>query len=93
VLADTGGANLALTTSYFSTVTASTATLAAGVNGQIKTFAMVADGGDMVITVSNAGWKTSGTGTIRFGTIGEACTLQYINAKWFCIGNNGAVFA
>ena len=92
-LADTGAANLALNTSYFSTVASSTATLAAGVSGQVKTFAMFADGGDMVVTVTNAGWKTSGTGTITFDTIGDACTLQYINSKWFCIGNNGCVFA
>jgi hypothetical protein len=92
-LAASGAANLSLTTSYFSTSTAETATLAAGSAGQIKTFAMYADGGDMVITVTNAGWKTSGTGTITFDTIGNACTLQYINSKWFCIGNNGCVFA
>ena len=92
-LASGGAANLALTTSYFSTATAETATLAAGVNGQIKTFAMYADTGDMGITVTNAGWKSSGTGTITFNDIGDACTLQYINSKWFCIGNNGCVFA
>jgi len=92
-LANVAAANLAVTTSYFSTAAAETATLAAGVVGQIKTFAMYADTGDMVITVTNAGWKTSGTGTITFDTIGDACTLQYVNAKWFCIGNNGCVFA
>ena len=92
-LTDTSAANLALTTSYFSTVTASTATLAAGVNGQIKTFAMYAESGNMVITVTNAGWKTSGTGTITFNAIGEGCILQYVNSKWICIGNNGAAFA
>jgi hypothetical protein len=92
-LANGAAANLALTTSYFSTAAAETATLAAGVNGQIKTLAMYADSGDMVITVTNAGWKTSGTGTITFNDIGDACTLQYINSKWFCIGNNGCVFA
>jgi len=92
-LASSAASNLALTTSYFSTAAAETATLAAGVAGQIKTFAMFADSGDMVITVANAGWKTSGTGTITFDTIGDACTLQYINSKWFCIGNNGCVFA
>lgn len=91
-LANAGAANLALTTSYFSTGGSETATLAAGVNGQIKTLAMYADGGDMVITVTNAGWKSSGTGTITFNDIGDACTLQYINSKWFCIGNNGCVF-
>ena len=92
-LASTAAANLSLTTSYFSTAAAETATLAAGYTGQIKVFAMYADSGDMVITVTNAGWKSSGTGTITFDTIGDACTLQYINAKWFCIGNNGCVFA
>lgn len=92
-LAASAAASRAVTTSYFSTAAAETATLAAGVAGQIKVFAMYADGGDMVITVTNAGWKTSGTGTITFDTIGDACTLQYINNKWFCIGNNGCVFA
>jgi hypothetical protein len=92
-LANGAAANLALTTSYFSTGSSETGTLAAGVAGQIKTFAMYATSGNMVITVTNAGWKTSGTGTITFDTIGDACTLQYITSKWFCIGNNGAVFA
>ena len=92
-LAPLGSASLALTTSYFTTAAAETATLSAGVSGQIKTFAMYGDGGDMNITVSNAGWKTSGSGTMTFDTIGDACTLQYINSKWFCIGNNGVVFS
>ena len=92
-LADAGAANLLLTASYFTTTTAETATLAAGTAGQVKTFMMVGDGGDMVITVTNAGWKSSGTGTMTFDTIGDSCTLQYIASKWFCIGNNGVVFA
>ena len=90
-LTSTAAANLALTTSYFSTVTSETATLAAGVNGQIKTFAMYLASGNMVITVTNAGW--GGAGTMTFTTTGQACTLQYINGKWFCIGNNGVAFA
>jgi hypothetical protein len=90
-LNDTAAANLTLTTSYFSTVTSETATLAAGVSGQIKVFIMTQQSGNMVITVANAGW--GGAGTITFNATGDACTLQYINAKWFCIGNNGAVFA
>ena len=92
-LANGAAANLALTATYFSTSAAETGTLAAGTTGQIKTFMMVADSGDMVITVTNAGWKTSGTGTMTFDAIGDGCTLQYINSKWFCIGNNGVVFA
>jgi hypothetical protein len=92
-LAPSGAANLDVTASYFSTSGAETATLAAGTNGQVKTFMMVADGGDMVITVTNAGWKTSGTGTITFDTIGDSCILQYIASKWFVVGNNGCTFA
>ena len=88
-LAASAAANLAVTTSFFSTAAAETATLAAGVEGQIKVLAMRGDSGDMVITVTNAVWGT----TITFTAIGQACTLLYINAKWFCIGNNGATFA
>lgn len=85
--------NLGKGDSYFSTSTTEVATLPAGVTGQVKVLAMYADTGDMVITVTNAGWKTSGTGTVTFDTIGDACTLKYINSKWFCIGNNGCTFA
>jgi hypothetical protein len=89
-----GAINLTTTATYFSTSGgAATATLAAGYNGQIKTIMMLADGGDMVVTVTNAGWQTSGTGTITFDTLGDGVTLQYINSKWFCIGNNGTAFA
>lgn len=92
-LADAAAASLTKTTSYFTTGAAETATLAAGAAGQVKVLAMYGDGGDMVITVTNAGWKSSGTGTVTFDSIGQACTLMYINSKWFCIGNNGATFA
>jgi len=92
-LAASAAASLSTTASYFTTAAAETATLAAGVEGQVKVFAMVGDSGDMVITVANAGWKASGTGTITFDAVGNACTLQYINSKWFCIGNNSCTFA
>lgn len=89
-----GAINLTTTATHFSTSGgAATATLAAGFTGQIKTIMMVADGGDMVVTVTNAGWKTSGSGTITFATIGEAVILQYINSKWYAVGNNGTTFA
>jgi hypothetical protein len=92
-LAASAAANLLVTASHFTTTTSETATLAAGTAGQIKTFMMFGDGGDMVITVTNAGWKSSGTGTMTFNTIGQGCSLQYVNSKWFCIGNNGVTFA
>ena len=92
-LAASAAASLGLTTSYFTTAAAETATLAAGTAGQIKVFSAVAIAlGSMVITVTNAGWKASGTGTITFATLGCGCTLQYTNSKWFCIGNNGCTF-
>lgn len=92
LLADTAAASLAVTASHFATVASSTATLAAGVAGQVKVFAMDSrSGGDMVITVTNPAW--GGAGHITFTAAGQACTLQYINSKWFCIGNNGATFA
>jgi hypothetical protein len=91
-LASAGAASLAVTTSYFTT--SGTATLAAGVSGQIKTFVQTASTTAMVLTVTNAGWKSSGTGTVTFPstTYGTACTLQYINSKWYSIGNNGCTF-
>lgn len=92
-LSDLGAVSLTTTTSYFTTSAPSTATLAAGTNGQVKVLAMYAVSGNMVITVTNAGWKSSGTGTITFSASGQACTLMYINSKWFCTGNNSAVFA
>jgi len=52
---------------------------------------MYQESGNMVITVANHG--LGGAGTITFNATGEACTLQYVNSKWFCIGNNGAAFA
>jgi hypothetical protein len=93
-LAASAAASLTKTTSYFTTAAAETATLAAGAEGQIKVFSAVSiSAGNMVITVTNAGWKSSGTGTATFATLGSGCTLQYTNSKWFCIGNNGVTFA
>lgn len=92
-LANGGAVSLVKTISYFSTAAAETATMAAGSAGLIKTFMMVADGGDMVITVTDPGWKVGATGTMTFDSVGDACTMQYIANKWFCIGNNGVVFA
>jgi hypothetical protein len=88
-----GAANLQVTPSVFSTTGSWTGTVAAGLPGQIKTFVMLVSGGNMVLTVTNAGWKSSGTGTITFANIGDACTLQYISSKWFSIGTNGVTFA
>jgi hypothetical protein len=90
-LTSANAVNVAVTASYFTTTTASTATLSIGTAGQIKTFMMVSSGGNMVIAVTNPGW--TGSGTMTFSNTGDACTLQYIASKWFCVGNNGTIFA
>ena len=92
-LAASAAASLTTYNSYFTTAAAETATLAAGTEGQVKVFnATDVTLGNMVITVTNAGWQSSGTGTITFASRGVSCTLQYINGKWYCIGNNGCTF-
>ena len=91
-LAASAAISLATTVSYFTTAAAETATLADGVEGQVKVLAAVdVASGDMVVTVASPAW--SGAGTITFGDDGDACTLTYIQGTWFCTGNNGAVFA
>lgn len=91
LMANGGAANLAVTSSLFSTTGAWTGTLADGSNGQIKIFAMRSDGGNMVITVTNAIW--GGAGTITFDDVGDSCMLMYIAGKWYAISNNGCTFA
>lgn len=89
----TAAAGVGTTTSYFTT--AGTATLADGVEGQIKVLTQTA-AASMVVTVANAGWKAAvpGTsGTITLASRGVGCTLQYTNSLWYCIGNNGCTFA
>ena len=90
-LASAGAISLATTISYFSTAGSETATLADGAEGQIKTLICTSYVGNMVVTVATPGW--TGSGTITFGADGRACTLQYVQGAWYCIGNNAAVFA
>ena len=90
-LAPSTAANLLVTASYFTTSGSETCTLAAGTEGQIKTFMMKGYGGAMVITVTNPAW--GGGGTMSFTAAGQGCMLQYVDSKWFCIGNNGVTFA
>lgn len=84
-------ANANVVTSFFSTTGTWESFLAAGTDGQIKIFMMVADGGNMEIQVTNPAW--GGDGTLTFTAVGQACTLQYIANKWFVIGNNGVAIA
>jgi hypothetical protein len=67
-------------------------TLADGTEGQIKIIAVKTKGvGDAIVTVATPAW--GGTGTITMNAVAEAVTLQFIDGKWYCVGNNGAAFA
>lgn len=89
-------ANVSLATA--SSVITSSANLVlilnSGVIGQSKVLAYGnSSTGNTLITVVNAGWKSTGNGTANLSTTGSAVTLQYINSKWYAIGNNGATFS
>jgi hypothetical protein len=88
--------DLEVMSTYFETAASGSfsSTLPAGVPGQIKTLIMKQDGGqDMTVSVADAGWLPDGSGSIVFTAVGQACTLQFIENKWYCTGNNGATFA
>ena len=89
---NSGACSLATASSKFTPTGAWTATLAAGVTGQIKEFIVIGSGGSVAVTVTNAGWKTSGTGIVTLSAIGSGCILRYADSKWYCVGNNGGVF-
>lgn len=77
----------------FTPTVLATSTLTAGVEGQVKVLIMKSATGEMTVNIGAPGWKTSGGGAIAFDSVGQACTLQFTDGKWYCIGNNGAVFA
>ncbi len=81
---------LGQTTTLFQTAGAETSTLADGVNGQIVVLICEAYVGNMVTTVTNAGWN-AGSGTVTFNNRGDTCTLMYQNTYWWVIANNGCV--
>ena len=88
----TEAVSVASSISHIDTVTAGGAhagTLADGTNGQIKIIAMIADGGDSVITPTNK----SGFTNITFADVGDTATLLFTNSKWHIIAVNGATVA
>lgn len=91
-VANTANISLSTVASYFTTGNVEVSQLLDGTDGQIKTImASNVALGNMTVTVTNAAW--GGSGTITFSGNGQGCTLQYVNGKWFGIGNNGATFA
>jgi hypothetical protein len=83
-----GSVDLSTSVSYFSTSGVESCTLLDGKEGQVKTLIMKNASGAMTVSVANAGWKTSGGGTITFTNTGDACILQYIQGKWYVVAND-----
>ena len=72
------------------TTGANALTLANGVNGQILTIVMVADGGDGTLTPTT---KT-GFATLTFQEVGDSVVLQYFTTLgWMILSNNGVAVA
>lgn len=93
VTADSSSIDLTTTTTYFAPIASWTAILNPGAEGQVKTLALASGSESMVVTVTVPGWTSgSTTGTITFNALGQACTLQVINGRWYCVGNNGCTF-
>ena len=88
-VAPSSAIDLTTSVSFFSTSGAETCTMATGSEGQTKALVMKNASGIMVVSVANAGWKSSGSGNITFVSTGDSCILQYIQGKWYVIGNNG----
>lgn len=87
-----GAVNLTTTTTYITSSGDLAATLAAGSSGQLKILAYANTSvGNTAVTVTNSAW--GGNNLATFTAVGSACTLQYINSKWFCVGNNGVAFS
>lgn len=81
-----------LTTSYTSTATGNTLTLANGTVGQIKTiiYAAQAAGADTgILTPTNR----IGYSTLTFTNVGDSVTLQYLSGGWAIVGVYGVTVA
>ena len=87
-----GNVSLSTSTTVFTVSGSMTGNLNAGSAGQIKILAYGnASVGNTLITVSNAAW--GGANVANLSAVGSACTMQYVNSKWFVIGNNGVTFS
>lgn len=75
--------------SRLTTTGAATATLANGVEGNFKSLHMVADGGDLVITVANL----QGGTTITLNDVNDFVVLQFVSGKWRVVTDTGATIA
>ena len=63
--------------------------LADGTNGQIKIITMVTDGGNSVVTPTNA----NGFSTVTFADVGDTATLIFTGNKWNIISSHSVTVA
>ena len=82
-------ANVTAAITNITTTGAATISLADGVQGQIKQFVMITDGGDAVLTPSNRG----GFANITFNDVGDTVNLLFSNNKWYIIASYGVTIA
>ena len=92
--AATGTVSVTHAITTIATGAASAYTLANGTAGQTKHIVMITDGGNAVITVASPGMPGTDT-TLTFDTVGDACTLLFIDTTsgWAVVGNNGVAVA
>ena len=82
-------ANVTAAITNITTTGAATISLADGVQGQIKQFVMITDGGDAVLTPSNRG----GFANITVNDVGDTVNLLFSNNKWYIIASYGVTIA
>ncbi len=87
-VANSSAIDITTSVSYFNTSGLESCTLADGYEGQIKTLVMKNASGAMQVSVSSAGWVTSGSSTVTLNVTGDSCILQFIQGKWYVVGNN-----
>ena len=92
--ATTGAVSVTHAITTITTGAASAYGLVNGTPGQPKHIVMISDGGDAVITVVTPGMPGTDT-TLTFDTVGDACTLLFIDTTsgWAVVGNNGVAVA
>ena len=82
-------ANVTAAITNITTTGSATISLADGVQGQIKQFVMITDGGDAVLTPSNRG----GFANITVNDVGDTVNLLFSNNKWYIIASYGVTIA
>ena len=89
-LSGAGAVSLNTLHTQLTTTGAQAQTLANGVNGQIKTITMVADGGDGTLTPATF----ANGSTITFNDVGDSVMLIYnTTGGWALISNTGCTIA